>query len=99
MTIAIKRQLTGRRVTVGGRSRCVKATTALVRRGARACTRLVRAASALRRSGTVGANSLVFSGRVGSKRLAPGVYRATIVVTDAAGNRSTPRHTGFRIVK
>jgi hypothetical protein len=46
----------------------------------------------LTRSGKIGANS-------GRRALRPGRYRATIVATDAAGNRSAPKVVRFRVVR
>ena len=46
-----------------------------------------------------GRNAMPFSGRVRHKALVPGRYRATLVATDAAGNRSQARRVAFRIVK
>ncbi|MEX2108632.1 MAG: choice-of-anchor Q domain-containing protein [Solirubrobacterales bacterium] len=46
-----------------------------------------------------GANSHRFSGRIGKKGLTPGKYRALLVATDAAGNRSTKAQVGFKIVR
>jgi hypothetical protein len=40
-----------------------------------------------------------FSGRIGRKSLKPGRYRATLVATDAAGNRSKPVRLRFRVLK
>ncbi len=63
----------------------------------------VRCASAIRtskpsRTGKTGANSIRFSGRIGSKALKPGSYRALLTATDAAGNRSAPKSASFRVV-
>ena len=44
-----------------------------------------------------GAVKLRFSGRSGRRPLKPGRYRARIVATDNAGNRSAPRRAGFTI--
>jgi hypothetical protein len=51
----------------------------------------------LRRSGAKGANSIRFTGRIGTRALRPGRYRALISATDAAGNRSPLSRTAFRI--
>jgi len=48
---------------------------------------------------TTGANAKRFSGRIGSKTLRPGRYRATLIATDAAKNRSKPRSIIFRVVR
>jgi CSLREA domain-containing protein len=45
------------------------------------------------------ANSKKFSGRIGKGTLKPGRYRATLVATDAAKNRSKPKRLTFRIVR
>jgi DNA-binding beta-propeller fold protein YncE len=45
-----------------------------------------------------GASSIAFGGRVGKRILAPGAYRATIVATDAAGNRSNPQNARFTVL-
>jgi DNA-binding beta-propeller fold protein YncE len=44
-----------------------------------------------------GASSIAFGGRVGKRTLAPGAYRATIVATDPAGNRSAAARTRFTV--
>ena len=46
-----------------------------------------------------GATAVPFSGRIGRRALKPGKYRVTVVVADAAGNRSKPRSIGFRVVR
>jgi hypothetical protein len=45
-----------------------------------------------------GANSKRFSGRIGKRALKPGRYRATLVATDAAGNRSKAKRLTFKVV-
>jgi CSLREA domain-containing protein len=92
VTITFQRARPGRRKG----KRCVKPSAA--RRGARKCTRFV-ARGTLRRSGTAGANTVSFSGRVRRKRLAPGKHRAVLRATDAANNRSKPVKARFRIVR
>ncbi len=54
---------------------------------------------AFARSGSAGANSNPFSGKIGKKRLRPGRYRATLVATDAAGNASTPARVAFKVIR
>ena len=46
----------------------------------------------------VGTTRHKFSGRIGSKKLSRGRYRAVLVATDAAGNRSAPKRLGFTVV-
>ena len=89
-TVRIQRARPGRRS--GGR--CV-APSARLRR-AQSCTRYIRVGT-LRRSAAKGANSIRFAGRIGTRALRPGRYRAVISATDAAGNRSTLSRAAFRI--
>jgi hypothetical protein len=70
-----------------------KVTIAIKRLGAR------RAAGKLVRSGKAGRNTIKFSGRIGTRALKRGRYRATITAVDGAGNRSAPRRLVFRIVR
>ena len=91
VTYGFRRALPGRRV---GR-RCLAPTRG--RRGRR-CTRYVSAGS-LRRAAAVGANRMRFQGRLTRRRaLRPGSYRLTLVATDAAGQRSTPKTLTFRLL-
>ena len=57
-----------------------------------------RAAGKLTRTGKSGLNTIAFSGRIGTRALKAGRYRAVITATDAAGNRSAAKTVGFRIV-
>ena len=70
--------------------RCVKPTRKL--RSAKKCTRAVKRGT-LRRTGMAGPNNVPFSGRIGTKPLALGSYRATIA---APGAKS--RTARFKIV-
>ena len=90
VTTTIQRALPGRRA----HGRCMRPAPRL--RLARRCTRY-RAVGTLKRSATKGANSIRFTGRIGSRTLRPGRYRALITATDTAGNRSTPRTARFRV--
>lgn len=91
--IAIARETRGRRK---GR-RCVKPTHRL--RRARRCTRLVDAGALVRTKRPAGANRVSFSGRIGRRTLRAGRYTATLVATDAAGNRSKPRSVRFQVTR
>jgi len=51
------------------------------------------------RPGRGGRNRKRFTGRVGRLKLRPGSYRATLVATDAAGNRSRPRRVRFTALR
>lgn len=90
VTLRIQRARPGRRS--GGK--CVAPSPRL--RNAKRCTRYI-SVGALRRGATKGANSIRFTGRIGTRALRPGRYRALIAATDTAGNRSTPRRAAFRI--
>jgi hypothetical protein len=58
-----------------------------------------RTIATLARTGAGGANRIRFTGRIGRRALRPGRYRALLTATDAAGNRSAPRATRFRIAR
>jgi hypothetical protein len=90
--IAIKRATPGRRKG----KRCVKPTRKL--RKAKRCTRFV-AVRTLSRVGKAGPNKVAFSGRIGTKKLRPGRYRAVLRAKDGAGNASTAKRLTFRIVR
>jgi hypothetical protein len=92
VAIAVHRALPGRRE---GR-RCVAPNSRL--RGAPRCTRY-RTAGTLRRSSHQGQNAVAFSGRLGSRALRPGRYRAVLRAKDAAGNASPSRALRFRLVR
>ncbi len=92
LRIVLERKETGRRV---GKS-CRKATRALRRR--KACTRYV-AKGTLTRKLTAGTKRIAFSGRVGRRAIPLGIYRARLVATDAAKNRSTERRVAFTVVR
>jgi hypothetical protein len=91
--IVIDRPEAGRRV--GGRCRPAKRS---LRKRAR-CTRYVQVGSLLKRNLRPGAQRVRFSGRLGSRALRAGVYRATVVATDPGGNRSRAARATFRIVR
>jgi hypothetical protein len=76
--------------------RCVKPTHKL--RKKRNCIRYLTRGT-VRFTGKAGGNSVPFSGRLGRKALKRGRYRATLVATDAAGNKSKPKAVAFRIVR
>ena len=92
VTTTIQRALPGRRA----RGRCVRPRPSL--RRASPCARY-REIGRLRRSGTKGANRIRFTGRIASRALRFGRYRALIRATDQAGNRSAPRAARFRVAR
>ena len=93
--IAIERKARGTRVRRKGKARCVRP-----RKGKRArrCVRWLKAGTVTAREGG-GRQSTRFSGRLRGKPLKPGRYRATVVATDSAGQKSKPRRVSFRIVR
>jgi extracellular elastinolytic metalloproteinase len=91
--IAIARVRAGRRV---GR-RCRPARRGLRQRPR--CTRYVRKGTLVRANLGRGARRVHFSGRLRSRALDAGLYRASISATDAAGNRSRAVRVTFRIVR
>jgi len=74
--------------------RCVAPTRRL--RTARRCSRVITK-GALTRISRRGANTVIFSGRIGSRALRPGRYQATLIAT-VATTRSKPRTISFTIV-
>ena len=89
----VQRETAGRKV---GKS-CVATTRG--NRTKRRCTRYVAVRGSFTHSGRQGANSFRFTGRLGGRKLAPGVYRLTSVPTDAAGNRGRAQFVRFTIVR
>jgi Glycine rich protein len=65
----------------------------------RRCTRYVPVRGSFRHRAQPGLNTLLFSGRVGGRRLALGRYRLTAVAVDGARNRSSAVRKAFRIVR
>jgi Big-like domain-containing protein len=90
VTMAIRRTRSGRRVG----QRCLAFTPA--RRTQPRCLRLVTVAT-LTRDGRKGPDSILFNGRIGTRALPPGSYRAVLYAENAAG-RSPGRASGFTIV-
>ncbi|MFL5335323.1 MAG: hypothetical protein ACJ8H8_19550, partial [Geminicoccaceae bacterium] len=64
----------------------------------KACTRYTRV-GAFAQQAHAGRNTKKFSGRIGKTKLSPGSYRATLLATDAAGNRSKTKQVTFKVVK
>ena len=93
MSLTFARARPGRRVRAsvpppGGASR------------GRKCTRFVKVKGTITVDGKPGANRLRFQGRLSRKRrLKPGRYRATLVATDSAGNRSKAARATFRMLR
>ncbi len=89
--IVITERVSGKRKGKG----CVARTRKL--RKAKKCTRTITLGT-LNRGSHQGANTVTFSGRIGSKALKPGRYQATITATDNAKHKSKTRTLTFKIV-
>jgi hypothetical protein len=66
-------------------------------RGKPRCTRY-RPIGSFAAAALAGENNRRFSGRIGSRSLRPGRYRANLTATDPAGNASAPRRLPFRVL-
>jgi hypothetical protein len=92
--LRLERRTIGRRVG----KRCRKATRSLRKR--RLCVRYVRIGRGLTQKGRKGRNSLRFSARkLEVHKLRAARYRVVARATDAFGNRSSTKHTTFRVAK
>jgi hypothetical protein len=96
IAIVIARKAPGRRLGKGAKSRCVK-VTAKNRDKGKPCSRFLKKTT-IGGQEQAGRQSTPWTGRIGNKPAKPGKYRATIVATDSAGQRSEPRSLGFQIV-
>ncbi len=88
------------RIAAGLRSgkRCLAPSAKLRRHHAKRCTRSLGAGTLTRANERAGADSIAFSGRVGTKALTPGSYRATLVAF-AGGLTSSPTALSFTVVR
>jgi 6-phosphogluconolactonase (cycloisomerase 2 family) len=93
LSIQIEKPAKGRKA--GGS--CAKPTSKN-KKGKR-CTRYVSAGKAIKLRASAGSHLTAFSGKVGSKALKPGKYRAVLTLTDASGNVSSAKRASFAIVK
>jgi hypothetical protein len=91
VVFTIQRKLPGRKVA----GKCV--TRRPANRGKPSCTRF-KLLGHFAQQGVPGKNTRHFSGRIGTKSLAPGNYRATLVASDLVGLRSAPKRLGFTVV-
>ena len=92
VTFAIERRTSGRRV--GGACRAKSRSNA--RRPK--CARFDQVGSFEAPVGA-GVNATPFSGRIATKPLQPGAWRALLTAVDAAGNASKPTSASFRVVR
>lgn len=90
--IVIAERFSGRRE---GR-RCLAPTRRL--RKAKRCTR-ISTVGTLKRTSHAGANRVALPGRIGSRTLSPGRYRATLIATNPPGRASKPVTVFFSIVR
>jgi 6-phosphogluconolactonase (cycloisomerase 2 family) len=88
----IERKTSGRK----SGKKCVKKTKK--NRSKKKCT-LFKGAGSLSAAGKAGKNTTRFSGKVKSKKLKPGSYRATAVATDSAKGQSAAKTVSFKIVR
>jgi hypothetical protein len=58
-----------------------------------------RTVGTITRTARAGANSTVFTGTIGKRRLRSGRYRAIALATDTAQNRSARKRAAFRIAR
>jgi hypothetical protein len=93
LRIAFEERTVGRRV---GRA-CLADSRA--RRTRPRCIRFAARGALTRRNRPAGAGQTPFTGRLGSRALAPGRYRATFTATDSSRNRSAARRVYFRVVR
>ncbi len=111
--LTVQKQVPGLRMRIRGRMRCVPQTRRrlralrrqagsdaafrrLVRR--RRCTAYKKIGS-IRQTVTPGRNTINFTGRIAGRRLRPGRYRALLVITDSAGNKSRVERIRFRVLR
>ena len=88
----IERVLPGRKAG----SKCLKPSRS--RRRKKKCTRYTLFGR-FAQQGVAGKNSKPWSGKIGSKKVKPGRYRATLTATDSAGHRSAPKTLAFKVVR
>jgi hypothetical protein len=85
------------RVEVSGR--CAWPSPRLRRQRAKRCTRQYAAGLLTRHDRPAGPGAIAFSGRVGSRPLLPGRYRAVVHALDGALNRAAPVTLKFTVLR
>jgi hypothetical protein len=88
VTFTLKQRLPGRKMS----SRCVRPTKKNEKHAH--CARLRSEPGSLVRPSRAGANSFVFRGKIGGKRIGPGAYELILATTDGTQHRLT-----FKIVR
>ncbi|HEY7256405.1 MAG TPA: hypothetical protein VH476_06945 [Solirubrobacterales bacterium] len=81
-----KKKRKGKRLCVAAKKRQKKNCTAYRRVGE------------IRQAVTAGANTIEFNGRIAGRKLKPGRYRASLVITDASGQVSRTETVNFKVV-
>ena len=92
VVFTVERRGVGRKVG----KKCRKKTAS--NRSRRKCT-LFTVVRRFAQQATPGKNNKKFSGRIGNKRLSPAKYRASLVASDAAKNKSKAKRVAFRVVR
>jgi len=90
---SVERKATGRKV---GR-RCLRPRRS--NRSRRRCTRWVKLRGTFSVNGRAGRNAFTFRGRLRRRALRRGTYRFGSRASDGAGNRSSLKRKGFKIVR
>jgi hypothetical protein len=111
--LTVQKQVPGLRMRVRGRLRCVPQTRRRLRALRRQADSLAefrrlvrrRRCKAYKRIGSItravapGQNTINWNGRIAGRRLRPGRYRALLVITDSAGNKSSVERIRFRVLR
>ena len=111
--LTVQKQVPGLRMRIRGRLRCVPQTRRRLRALRRQADSLAefrrlvrkRRCKAYKRIGSIqravapGQNEIAWNGRIAGRRLRPGRYRALLVITDSAGNKSSVERIRFRVLR
>jgi hypothetical protein len=111
--LTVQKQVPGLRMRIRGRLRCVPQTRKRLRKLRRQTDSLAefrrllrkRRCKAYKRIGSIqravgpGQNTISWNGRIAGRRLRPGRYRALLVITDSAGNKSSVERIRFRVLR
>jgi hypothetical protein len=111
--LTVEKQVPGLKMRVRGRIRCVPRTKKRLRALRRQAGSLAefrrllrkRRCKAYKKIGSIqravapGQNTIEWNGRIAGRRLRPGRYRALLVITDSAGNKSSVERIRFRVLR
>ncbi|HEY1355647.1 MAG TPA: hypothetical protein VGF09_04965 [Solirubrobacterales bacterium] len=92
--LTIEQRFKGTKKKRKGKKVCVAA-----KKGQKKNCTAYRKVGEIRQAVTVGANTIEFNGRIAGRKLKPGKYRASLVVTDSAGQVSRTETVNFQVVK